>query len=198
MERATLSSGPSNPPAPSRGRRRGSAQKPTEGPTTVPKGGIRDMGLTESTLGLVAALVPTFTAARIGSSFPVDEWYAELAKPAWNPPNWVFGPVWGVLYLLMAIAAWLVWRWSGFAGAAIPLGAYVLQLGLNAAWSWFFFGRHELGLAFIEIVLLWGAILGTIIGFWRLNPISGILLVPYLLWVTFAAFLNFTIWRLNR
>jgi tryptophan-rich sensory protein len=155
------------------------------------------MSPTKSALGLVAALVLTFSAAYVGSRFPVDDWYAELSKPAWNPPNWLFGPVWGVLYLLMAIAAWLVWRKSGFAGAAIPLGVFVLQLGLNAAWSWIFFGRHELGLALIEILVLWGAILGTIVGFWRLNPISGILLVPYLLWVTFASVLNFALWRLN-
>jgi benzodiazapine receptor len=155
------------------------------------------MSPTRSALGLVAALALTFSAAYVGSRFPVDDWYAALSKPAWNPPNWLFGPVWGILYLLMAIAAWLVWRKSGFAGAAIPLGVFVLQLGLNAAWSWIFFGRHELGLALIEILVLWCAILGTIIGFWRLNPISGILLVPYLLWVTFASVLNFTIWRLN-
>jgi len=155
------------------------------------------MTSTLSALGLVVALAATFSAAYVGSRFPVDDWYAALSKPTWNPPNWLFGPVWGILYLLMAIAAWLVWRKSGFAGAAIPLGIFVLQLGLNAAWSWLFFGRHELGLALIEILVLWGAILGTIIGFWRLNPISGILLVPYLLWVTFAAVLNFTIWRLN-
>ena len=155
------------------------------------------MTSTPPALGLVVALAVTFSAAYVGSRFPVDDWYAALSKPTWNPPNWLFGPVWGILYLLMAIAAWLVWRKSGFAGAAIPLGIFVLQLGLNAAWSWLFFGRHELGLALIEILVLWGAILGTIIGFWRLNPISGILLVPYLLWVTFAAVLNFTIWRLN-
>jgi tryptophan-rich sensory protein len=155
------------------------------------------MSSTESILGLVVALALTFSAAYVGSRFPVDDWYAALSKPAWNPPGWLFGPVWGILYLLMAIAAWLVWRKSGFVGAAIPLGVFVLQLGLNAAWSWIFFGRHELGLALIEILVLWGAILGTIIGFWRLNPISGILLVPYLLWVTFASVLNFTLWRLN-
>jgi len=155
------------------------------------------MSSTESILGLIVALALTFSAAYVGSRFPPDDWYAALSKPAWNPPGWLFGPVWGILYLLMAIAAWLVWRKSGFSGAAVPLGMFVLQLGLNAAWSWLFFGRQELGLALIEILVLWGAILGTLIGFWRVNPISGILLVPYLLWVTFASFLNFTLWRLN-
>jgi tryptophan-rich sensory protein len=97
----------------------------------------------------------------------------------------------------MAIAAWLVWRESGFPGAALPLGLFVVQLVLNAAWSWIFFGRNQLGLALAEILVLWVAILGTIIAFWRVRPISGILLVPYLLWVTFAAVLNATLWRLN-
>lgn len=151
----------------------------------------------KSALGLAAALILTFGAAYINSSFPVDAWYDALFKPVWNPPNWLFGPVWGVLYLLMAIAAWLVWRTSGLAGAALPLGLFVLQLVLNAAWSWLFFGRHNLGLAFAEILVLWVAILATIIVFWKVNPTSGILLVPYLLWVTFASILNFTLWRMN-
>ncbi len=150
-----------------------------------------------SALGLVGALAITFGAAFIASRFPIDDWYAALSKPTWNPPNWLFGPVWGILYLLMAIAAWLIWREHGLAGAVLPLGVYVLQLLLNAAWSWLFFGRHELGLAFVEILALWGAILWTLIGFWRLNVVSGVLLLPYLLWVTFASVLNFTIWRLN-
>lgn len=151
----------------------------------------------KSILGAIAALVLTFSAAYIGSRFPVDEWYAALSKPAWNPPNWLFGPVWSVLYLFMAIAAWNVWRKESLAGAALPLGLFVLQLVLNATWSYVFFGRHEVGLAFIEILALWGAILWTLIEFWRISPMSGILLVPYLIWVTFAAVLNFTIWQLN-
>ena len=158
---------------------------------------VQPMTATQSALGLAAALIITFGAAYVGSSFPVDDWYDALSKPPWNPPNWLFGPVWGVLYLLMAIAAWLVWRQNGLAGAAIPLGLFVLQLVLNGAWSWLFFGRHTLGVAFAEIVVLWVAILGTIIAFWRVNTTSGILLVPYLLWVTFAAVLNLTLWRLN-
>ena len=156
------------------------------------------MSLAMSILGAVAALALTFGAAYIGSRFPVDRWYAALSKPAWNPPNWLFGPVWGILYLLMALAAWLVWRKGTFAGAALPLGLFVLQLVLNAAWSWIFFGRHKLAQALVEILILWVAILATILGFWRLNPTSGLLMVPYLLWVTFASALNFAIWRLNR
>lgn len=150
-----------------------------------------------SALGAIVALVLTFGAAYVGSRFPVDEWYSALAKPSWNPPNWLFGPVWSVLYLLMAISVWLVWRKEGLLGAIVPLIIFLLQLVLNAAWSWIFFGLHELGYAFVEIVALWVAIVVNIILFWRINPISGILLLPYLAWVTFASVLNYTIWRLN-
>jgi len=156
-----------------------------------------DMSTTTSILGLIGALAITFGAASIGSRFPAGKWYASLSKPAWNPPNWVFGPVWGILYILMAVSAWLVWRQVGWEGAAVPLVVYLLQLILNAAWSWLFFGRRSLGLAFLEILTLWLAIVWTIILFWRYSTISGILLLPYLLWVTFASVLNFTLWRLN-
>ena len=149
-------------------------------------------------LGAVGAIVLTFGAAYVGSRFPVDEWYTALSKPSWNPPNWLFGPVWSVLYILMAISAWLVWREEGLLGAIVPLSIFLLQLVLNAAWSWLFFGLHELGIAFVEIVTLWVAIVVNITLFWRLKPISGILLIPYLLWVTFASVLNYTLWRLNR
>lgn len=155
------------------------------------------MSMQKSVLGALGALVLTFGAAYIGSRFPVDEWYTGLVKPSWNPPNWLFGPVWSVLYLLMAISVWLVWLKEGLAGALIPLGIFLLQLVLNAAWSWLFFGKHEMGLAFLEILVLWAAILACVILFWELNPISGILLVPYILWVTFAAYLNYTLWQLN-
>lgn len=150
-----------------------------------------------SALGAILALALTFGAGYFGSTFPVDGWYASLSKPAWNPPNWIFGPVWGVLYLLMAVSAWLVWRKVGLARAAVPLGLFAVQLMLNAAWSWIFFGRHEIGLALIEISTLWVAILCTTIAFWRVDPVSGYLMVPYVLWVGFASVLNFTIWRLN-
>jgi benzodiazapine receptor len=155
------------------------------------------MSNAKSALGAVAALALTFGAAYIGSRFPVDAWYAALSKPAWNPPNWLFGPVWTVLYLLMALAAWLIWRKGNLMATALPLGLFVLQLALNAAWSWIFFGLHQLGLALVEILILWVAILATIAAFWRLNPASGWLMIPYLLWVTFASALNFVLWRLN-
>jgi tryptophan-rich sensory protein len=155
------------------------------------------MSVQKSILGAIAALILTFGAAYVGSRFPVDEWYAALTKPPWNPPNWLFGPVWSVLYLLMAISVWLVWRKEGISGAVLPLGVFLLQLVLNAAWSWLFFGLHEPSLAFFEILGLWLAILFNIILFWRISTISGVLLLPYLAWVTFAAILNYTLWRLN-
>ena len=92
----------------------------------------------------------SFLAALVGSQFPVDGWYEQLAKPAWNPPNWIFGPVWTLLYLLMGIAAWRVWRRAGCAGAQLALGVFVLQLVLNAAWSGIFFGAHQIGWALAE------------------------------------------------
>jgi tryptophan-rich sensory protein len=152
----------------------------------------------KSILGLLVSIGITFSAAYVGSRFPVDAWYGALTKPSWNPPNWVFGPVWGLLYLLIAIAAWLVWREKGFAGAGMALAIFGIQLVLNAAWSWIFFGLHELGFALVEILVLWGAILWTILAFWRVTTVSGILLIPYLLWVTFASVLNFTLWNLNK
>jgi tryptophan-rich sensory protein len=120
-----------------------------------------------------------------------------LLKPAWNPPAWVFGPVWTVLYLMMAVAAWLVWRRRGFAGAPWALGLFVLQLALNTLWSAIFFGLRRPGVAAIEILLLWLAILATLIAFAPVSRLAAILLAPYLAWVTFAAVLNFTIWRMN-
>jgi tryptophan-rich sensory protein len=145
---------------------------------------------------LVFVVVP-FGAALIGSLFPPDDWYASLSKPSWNPPNWIFGPVWTALYLMMGVSAWLVWRKVGFKGGAVPLAAWAIQLGLNAAWSWLFFGLHRPDLAFTEIVVLWLAIVATTVLFWRVNTGAGLLLTPYLAWVTFASVLNWTLWQLN-
>ncbi len=127
----------------------------------------------------------------------IPTWYAGLAKPGWNPPNWVFGPVWSALYLSMAVAAWLVWRQAGWAGAARPLGLFGAQLVLNVLWSILFFGLHRPDLAFGEILILWAFILATLVLFWRWSKAAGLLLVPYLAWVTFASVLNFAVWRLN-
>jgi len=152
-------------------------------------------------LGLMVSIVVCFGVAALGSLATdpnIDGWYAALRKPSWNPPNWIFGPVWSMLYLLMAVAAWLVWRRRGFVGASpLPLALFGVQLVLNGLWSVLFFGWHRPDLALIEIVFLWSAILATMLAFRRVVPLAAALLAPYLLWVTFAAFLNFTIWKLN-
>ncbi len=158
--------------------------------------------LASDAVRLIVALVVTFAAAAIGSAATIpnlEPWYASLTKPSWNPPNFVFGPVWSTLYTLMAIAAWLVWRRGGPDGAnvRVPLAWFLLQLALNALWSWLFFGWHRVGLAFVEVLMLWLAILATILSFRRVSSLAAILLVPYLLWVTFASTLNGAIARLN-
>lgn len=124
-------------------------------------------------------------------------WYADLRKPAWTPPAWLFGPVWTALYLSMAVAAWLVWRRRHETRVAIPLGLFTVQLILNAAWSPLFFALRHPAAACVDIVLLWSGIVATLVAFWRVCAIAGGLLVPYCIWVTYAAALNFTIWRLN-
>jgi len=152
---------------------------------------------TRALLGLVGWLVISFAAGGIGSRFLPGAWYESLAKPAWNPPAAVFAPVWSVLYALMGIAAWLVWRRGGFGGAGAALGAFVAQLVLNALWSYLFFGLRRPDLAFLDIVILWVLILVTVVLFWRVDRLASALLWPYLAWVGFAAVLNFTLWRLN-
>ena len=148
--------------------------------------------------GLAGWLVVTFAAAWAGSRYMPGDWYAALAKPAWNPPNWIFGPVWTVLYVLMAVAAWLVWRQAGFAGAGAALGLFGVQLVLNALWSYLFFGLHRIDWALADILALWAAILAVLVLFWRVQAAAGTLLLPYLAWVSFATVLNFALWRLNR
>jgi translocator protein len=123
--------------------------------------------------------------------------YAQLMKPAWAPPAALFGPVWSFLYLLMGVAAWLIWRMYGFSTGRMPLTLFLMQLGLNALWSWLFFAWHLGAWALADVVALWLLILATTIAFWRLRPLAGALLIPYLLWVSFAAALNFVVWRLN-
>jgi tryptophan-rich sensory protein len=151
-------------------------------------------------LGFLAFLVVCFAAAGIGGAVTTPKiatWYATLAKPSWNPPNWIFGPVWSALYFCMAVAAWSVWRQDGFSGAKVPMTLFGVQLVLNVLWSYIFFGLENPGLAFVEVLALWAAIAATMIGFWQRSSIAGILFVPYLAWVSFASVLNFTIWRLN-
>jgi len=157
----------------------------------------RGLSTSSSLAGLIFWLALCFATALFGSQFTPGPWYQQLAKPSFTPPDWIFGPVWTILYLMMGVAAWLVWRNKGFAGAAPALSLFVVQLALNALWSFIFFGLKQPGLAFGEILLLWLAILGTLVAFWRLAPAAGLLLAPYLLWVSFAALLNFSLWRLN-
>jgi tryptophan-rich sensory protein len=147
-----------------------------------------------SGLALVGFIVITFCAPLLSVGSMPGEWYAALIKPEWNPPAWLFGPAWTLLYTLMAVAAWLVWKRVGFSR---PLAFYFVQLALNAAWTPIFFGAHQLGWALAEIVVLWLAILLTLLSFRRVSPAAGWLFMPYLAWVSFATFLNFTLWRLN-
>jgi translocator protein len=150
-------------------------------------------------VGLMGWLIVSFIAAAIGGTASVHAgpFYAQLVRPDWAPPPSIFGPVWTVLYALMGIAAWLVWRVAGLRAAKFALIFFVLQLVFNALWSWFFFGWHRGGLAFADILLLWVSIVATLISFWRVRPLAGVLLVPYLLWVSFASALNYSIWQLN-
>jgi benzodiazapine receptor len=151
-------------------------------------------------LALAGFVAVTFAAAAVGSYFTstsVSGWYQQLARPEWRPPDWVFGPVWTTLYVMMSIAAWLVWRRGRWSSARIPLTLWGLQLLLNVGWSAFFFAMRQPGLAFYEIVLLWIAIAATIVAFWRWSKLAAILLVPYLAWVSFASVLNYAIWQMN-
>jgi len=150
--------------------------------------------------GLVQWLALVLVVAIIGglaTRSSVSDWYPQLVQPSFVPPNAAFGPVWTLLYLMMAYAAWRVWRVHGFSGAPWALGLFLVQLALNLLWSILFFGLQEIGLALVEIVVLWLAILLTTVLFWRLDRVSGALLLPYLAWVGFAAFLNHAFWVLN-
>ena len=122
-------------------------------------------------------------------------WYRNLAKPVWNPPDWVFGPVWTLLYIMMAVAAWLVWKTRDRVGPALTL--FFVQLALNLLWSLLFFGARSPGLALIEVVFLWTGVLTTMLAFFGRQATAGWLFVPYLAWVSFAAVLNLTIWLMN-
>lgn len=126
-----------------------------------------------------------------------DDWYEAIEKPGWNPPDAVFGPVWTILYLMMATGAWLAVRARGWPGARPALTLYALQLALNALWTWLFFAWRMGGAAMLEILVLWGMVLATTVAFWRARPLAGALLLPYLAWVGFAAALTWSIWRGN-
>ena len=148
-------------------------------------------------LGLAFWIVLTFSVAAFGSQFQPGEWYTNIAKPSWTPPGWLFGPVWGLLYLSMSVSAWLVWRKRSTSEALLSLALYLLQLLLNGLWSWLFFGRQWIGSALIDLVALVILVAITVVMFLRVHKTAGLLLLPYLLWICFAAALNFQIWRMN-
>jgi translocator protein len=150
-------------------------------------------------IGLAGWLVVSFIAGAIGAvaSINAGEFYLQLTRPGWAPPPGVFGPVWSVLYAMMGIAAWRVWRAKSRYSARVPLTFFVVQLAVNALWSWLFFGWHLGALAFVDILLLWPLIAVTMLLFARIDRVAGLLLIPYLLWVTFAAVLNYAVWQLN-
>lgn len=148
-------------------------------------------------VAFVVFLALCVAAAATGIVFRPGQWYANLNQPSWRPPNALFGPVWLVLYIMIATSGWLVWRQAGLAGAALPLGLWVLQLVLNATWSWLAFRRRRLDLAALDMAALWLAILATILAFQPINATAAWLLVPYLAWVSFALALNVKLWRLN-
>ena len=151
-------------------------------------------------LALVVFVVGSLAAGLLGSiaTYPnIPTWYAALARPPLSTPNWVFGPVWTTLYILMGIAAFLVWQRRDHPAARRGLALFGVQLVLNVLWSWLFFGVHSIGLAFVCVVALWLAILGTIERFYRVRPVAAYLLVPYIAWTTFATYLTGAYWYLN-
>lgn len=151
-------------------------------------------------VGLLVALFICYAAAASGSLFTTSalpRWYASLRKPAWNPPNWVFAPVWAALYTMMGVAVWVVWARAGFGGASLAIALFTIQLVLNIAWSALFFALRNPSAAFADIVALWLAIAATCAAFAQISVLAGLLLVPYLAWVSFALVLNFSIMRRN-
>jgi benzodiazapine receptor len=152
-----------------------------------------------NTISLLLWLAATILTGVVGgiASVNAPAFYAALAKPAWAPPPSLFGPVWSTLYLMMGVAAWLVWRERGWKGAAGVLTLFLLHLPVNAAWSWVFFAWQRGAASFAVIVVLWIVIAMLAFLFFRIRALAGVLLVPYLCWVTFASALNYTVWQLN-
>lgn len=148
-------------------------------------------------LGLLVLCFGVAILAGAVTSRSVDVWYPTLAKPGFTPPDWLFGPVWSVLYTLMAIAAWLVWRRAGLQGGGFAFLLFGLQLALNLEWTILFFGQHAIGWALADMAVLLFLIVATMISFWRIDRIAGLLFLPYVLWVGYAMLLNAAIWYLN-
>ncbi|MHC4294784.1 MAG: TspO/MBR family protein [Planctomycetota bacterium] len=153
-----------------------------------------------SALEVVIFVAACFVVSGLGQLFvrdSVGQWYENLTKPAFTPPGWLFGPVWTFLYFAMGLACWAVWRKRGSRKVAVPIALFAVQLCLNAAWTPLFFGLHNVGAAFADIIALWAAIVLTTVAFFKVSKLAGWLMIPYLAWVSFAAVLNFAIWRLN-
>ncbi len=150
-------------------------------------------------IGLVIWLALCGAVAVIGgiASMNAGSFYTTLSRPEWAPPAQLFGPVWTVLYAMMAIAAWLVWRERGWRGASVALTLFLVQLAVNALWSWLFFAWQMGGAAFADIVVLIVLVVLTIIAFWRIRPLAAAMLLPYLAWISFASALNYTVWQMN-
>ena len=150
-------------------------------------------------LGLAGWLTVSFIAGFIGAvaSINAPEFYGELIRPEWGPPASVFGPVWSVLYALMAVAAWLVWQAPAGKARSVAIVLFTVQLVLNSLWSWLFFAWQRGDWALADIVILWALIVAMLLAFWRCNRWSAALIVPYLMWVSFATALNWAVWRLN-
>ena len=147
-------------------------------------------------LGLITWIALCLVAGFIGSLFSPGEWYQSLEKSSLTPPNIVFPIVWNSLFILMGISAWRIWE-KGSQGTRFALVLFIVQLSLNVMWSYLFFGLHRPDLALIEIVILWTAILLTAVAFFRIERTAGVLLLPYIIWVSFAIYLNYSIYYLN-
>jgi tryptophan-rich sensory protein len=160
---------------------------------------VRDLNPSRQLSGLAGWMLVSFAAAAIGAMASIEarSFYEQLERPPWAPPGWLFAPVWSVLYFLMGLSAWLVWRSSGFKAARVALSLFLVQLAFNAIWSWLFFEWRQGVLALVEIVLLWALIVATGVSFHRRNALAGALLIPYLAWVSFATALTWSVWRLN-
>jgi tryptophan-rich sensory protein len=165
--------------------------------STLPATDRRPIVTLSSVVGLFVFIVVCAAAAAMGARFRPGEWYARLRKPSWRPPNWLFAPVWSLLYLMIAVAGWLVWLPGGLAASAAPLALWLGQLVLNAAWTPAFFGLRRPDLGLVVIAVLWLAIVATVVAFAAFSTAAALLMLPYLAWVSFATALNFAIWRLN-
>ena len=152
-------------------------------------------------VSLFAFIVLCLVVSGIGGAVTassVETWYQALEKPPFNPPDWVFAPVWTLLYIIMGIAAWRVWRFRSFEATSKALGFFALQLGFNLTWSFLFFGLQRIDLALVEIVILLVVIIVNAIMFWRIDRLAGLMFLPYIAWVTYATILNSSLWLLNK